>query len=344
MSGQRAHPALDGFRWVAALLVVAIHTSPLAGVNEVADFLLTRVLGRVAVPFFFMTTGCFMAAHLNDGAWLRRQLYRLAAMYGAAVVAYLPLNAYAGALNRPGFGAWLRALLLDGTFYHLWYLPAVMLGLCITWALLRAGGMKAALAVSGALYALGLLGDSYYGLIAGTPLDGLYALLFRCFAQTRNGLFFAPVFLVLGAALGRRRPDARTAAVGLALSLAGMSAEALLLRRMGWMRHDSMYVCLIPAMICLFSLLLACNAAQRPRWRTRTMLVYLLHPWVIVLVRGVAKCLGREALFIENAGVHFLAVAALSITLALLLERMAAEIGSARRKAAHGLSEVQKEI
>lgn len=49
MSGRRALPALDGFRWVAALLVVAIHTSPLAGVNPEADFLLTRVLGRVAV-------------------------------------------------------------------------------------------------------------------------------------------------------------------------------------------------------------------------------------------------------------------------------------------------------
>lgn len=151
MSGRRALPALDGFRWVAALLVV---------------------------PFFFMTTGCFMAAYLNDGTWLRRQMNRLAAMYGAAVVAYLPLNAYAGALNRLDFGACQRALLLNGTFYHLWYLPEAMLGLCIAWALLRAGGMKSALAVS----------------------DALYALLFCCFSHTRNGLFFAPLFLMLGAA------------------------------------------------------------------------------------------------------------------------------------------------
>lgn len=217
-------------------------------------------------------------------------------MYGAAVVAYLPLNAYAGALNRLDFGACLRALLLNGTFYHLWYLPAAMMGLCIAWVLLRAGGMKSALAVSGALF----------------------ALLFRCFSHTRNGLFFAPLFLVLGAALGRRRPDVRTAAVGLALSLAGMCAEALLLRRLGWMRHDSMYICLVPAMICLFSLLLAHDAAQRPCWRIRTMLVYLIHPWVIVLVRGAAKCLHREALFIENGLTHFLAVAALSVMLAAL--------------------------
>ena len=50
------------------------------------------------------------------------------------------------------------------------------------------------------------------------------------------------------------------------------------------------------------------------------MLVYLIHPWVIVLVRGAAKCLHREALFIECGLVHFLAVAALSVMLAALLD------------------------
>lgn len=42
--GTRAgYPELDRFRLVAALLVVAIHTSPLLSLGETADFLLTRV-------------------------------------------------------------------------------------------------------------------------------------------------------------------------------------------------------------------------------------------------------------------------------------------------------------
>lgn len=43
--------ALDRFRLVAAVLVVAIHTSPLTTWSAAGDFWLTRVLGRVAVPF-----------------------------------------------------------------------------------------------------------------------------------------------------------------------------------------------------------------------------------------------------------------------------------------------------
>ena len=49
--------ALDGFRMFAALLVVCIHTSPLASLNADADFWLTRVLARVGVPFFFLVSG-----------------------------------------------------------------------------------------------------------------------------------------------------------------------------------------------------------------------------------------------------------------------------------------------
>ena len=56
-AGQKErYPGLDAFRIPAALLVIAIHTSPLASFSETADFLLTRVAGRVAVPFFLMVT------------------------------------------------------------------------------------------------------------------------------------------------------------------------------------------------------------------------------------------------------------------------------------------------
>lgn len=62
---------LDIFRLVAALLVVAIHTSPLSSFNADADFFLTRVLARVAVPFFLMVTGFFV---LSDTIYDKAEL------------------------------------------------------------------------------------------------------------------------------------------------------------------------------------------------------------------------------------------------------------------------------
>ena len=49
------------------------------------------------------------------------------------------------------------------------------------------------------LYLCGLLGDSYYGLAAKVPaLKWPMGKLFAISSYTRNGLFFAPLFLMLG--------------------------------------------------------------------------------------------------------------------------------------------------
>ena len=76
--------ALDRFRLVAAVLVVAIHTSPLTTWSAVGDFWLTRVLGRVAVPFFLMTTGYFLGKKNWRGAG--RTILKTLGLYAAAVV------------------------------------------------------------------------------------------------------------------------------------------------------------------------------------------------------------------------------------------------------------------
>ena len=52
MSARRDVPVLDRFRLLAAFLAVCNHTAPLAGLAPEADFWLTRVLARIAVPFF----------------------------------------------------------------------------------------------------------------------------------------------------------------------------------------------------------------------------------------------------------------------------------------------------
>ena len=52
MKQEQSYGGLDRFRILAAVLVIAIHTSPLGSYSADADFFLTRILARVAVPFF----------------------------------------------------------------------------------------------------------------------------------------------------------------------------------------------------------------------------------------------------------------------------------------------------
>ena len=125
MKTARTLSGIEYFRLAAAFLVVAIHCSPLTTYSETADFILTRAVARVAVPFFFMVTGFFV---LGRPEKLRRFLKRTALLYLACILLYLPLNLYSGALSGLTPVGALRELLFEGTFYHLWYFPAVLLG------------------------------------------------------------------------------------------------------------------------------------------------------------------------------------------------------------------------
>ena len=314
----RKVPALDGFRLVAAVLVVMIHTSPLASISPTVDFWLTRVLARLAVPFFLMASGYFLAA--KDGPELRKFWKRTASVYVVAAALYLPLNLYAGMSPVE----WVRGFLWEGTFYHLWYFPALLWGSLVARQLWRLGA-RPALAIAGVLYLIGLDGDSYFNWAERVPLlRQVYGAIFAVTEYTRNGLFYAPLFLILGAALSKRswRLSTGEALLGFALSFIAMTAEGLWLHGLGAQHHDSMYLTLPVCMVFLFCLLLRCNDGRWKAARELSLLVYLLHPACIVVVRGLARYTGTWSLLVENRLGHFAAVLAMSFALAAALRRL----------------------
>lgn len=312
---RRALPALDWFRLAAAILVVTIHTSPLSSLSAGADFWLTRVAARIAVPFFLMVSGYFLARHRWEN--LRDFLGRTLLLYGVAVLLYLPMNLYAGGFSA---GGWLRAVFWEGTLYHLWYFPALFWGTLLTWLLLRTGN-HCALVGAVFLYLIGLGGDSYYGLTSRLPaLKQGYDFLFSLTEYTRNGIFFVPLFLLLGAQGIRLRTKA--ALTGFGLSLSGMSIEAFFLRSLNVQRHDSMYLLLPVCMIFLFALLLNGNRCRSHAARDLSLFVYLLHPGCIVVARMLARLTHSWDFLVESSLPHFAAVLVLSLAAACLLYRI----------------------
>ena len=300
-------PALDDFRLLAVILVVANHTR-----SADSEFLwLLTVLRRVAVPFFIMVSGYFLAR----GNWRStgKFLKKTAMLYGVGILLYLPLNYYAGQLSFDFF----RRAIFDGSFYHLWYLPALLLGTPIAYYLTRFKP-EAAIPIAGILYLIGLGGESYYGLVSGIPvLSTFYNGIFLVFDYTRNGLFYVPLFLLLGAAgiIFRRK----IAVIGLLCSLTALIVEALLLHHSGIQRHDSMYLFFPFLMVFLFSLLLEVNEGERRSLRQLTTVVYMIHPWCLVLIRRAAKIVGLTGLLVENTVILFLLVLASSLFLSQLL-------------------------
>lgn len=309
----------DAFKWMAAFLVVAVHTSPLESIWPYGDFLLTRIAARLAVPFFFMLTGYFTVQ-------VKKTEKKLLLLYLGVTCLYLPVQIYKY-MGGETFttGRILKDIFFDGTFYHLWYLPACMLGLALMTLFLKCG-KENAVAISILLYVIGLLGDSYFGLVRLSPfLSKVYDGMFTCFSYTRNGIFMAPLFLLLGRLFreqekkGKQNKNKEKELILFLCSLVLMIQEALLLHNTDWQRHDSMYLFLPLCSYHLFVFLRCVNERALPSersgkradslWLKGPMYIYFLHPLVIILVRGCAKVIKMPAL-VECSPLYYLCVCA----------------------------------
>ncbi|MCM1568665.1 MAG: serine racemase VanT catalytic subunit [Roseburia sp.] len=324
MNENENYGGIDVFRMLAALLIIAIHTSPLASFTETGDLILTRIVARVAVPFFFMTSGFFLISRYTcDGERLRRFLKRTALFYGAGILFYLPVNLYNGYFKRDALlPNILKDIVFDGTLYHLWYLPASLLGGTVAWFLVKKLDYKRVTEAALGLYVLGLLGDSYYGITERIPgLRGLYELLFQLFDYTRNGLFFAPVFFVMGGFLAehRYRDSPGKSMAGFFISLICLLSEGMLLHHFALPRHDSMYVFLLPCVFFLFYALLHFRGKRFENFRTASLIIYIIHPMVIVVLRLFAKLFGLQKLLVQNSAVHYLTVCLLSVSSGMVM-------------------------
>ncbi len=327
MQDKGRYGGLDRFRLFAAFLVVAIHTSPLLSYSGDADFFLTRVLGRIAVPFFFMVTGQFVLSEcLLDKAcpWGRIWQYvkKTALLYGISIALYMPLGIYAGHYKNSSVSGLLRMLVFDGTFYHLWYFPACITGVLLVYLMSRFMGKNAVTVMAAGLYIVGLFGDSYFGFIKNVPvIASFYNTGFKVFSYTRNGFFLAPVFLILGMRAEEKQSSMKgtICLLGLFLSFGAMTTEAFWLKNLGVMRHDSMYLALPFVMFFLYQILLSWRWMPFRMVRTASAWVYILHPAMIVAVRAAAKALGLEALLVDNSLVHYLAVVVSSVAAAFVI-------------------------
>lgn len=324
MTKQETYSGIDYFRMIAAVLIVAIHTSPLASFSATGDFIFTRIIARVAVPFFLVTSGFFLISRYSYNAdKLRKFIKKTALIYAAAIVIYIPINIYNGYFSEDNLlPKIIKDIVFDGTLYHLWYLPAAIVGAVIAWYLVKQWAYRKAFAVTLVLYIVGLFGDSYYGIAENIPsLNSFYHLIFQVSDYTRNGIFFAPIFFVLGGYISDNKDKLsfKKSIIGFTTCFSLMFAEALTLHRFELQRHDSMYVFLLPSICFLFYFLMHFKGKNRAQLRTISLIIYIIHPFVIVLIRLFAKITHLQNALVENSLIHYLLVCIISAGLGLAL-------------------------
>ena len=155
--------SIDIFRYICAFLVITIHTHPLKEHSFLADFIFVEVFGKIAVPFFFIVAGYFYVKKLEKGqpAFLS-YLKRIFITYGLWSVVYIGLSYINYDKPLTSFiKETAEKFFTSGSYYHFWYFPALIFGLCLTTLLYKLRLKKLIIPLSIALFALGSFCQAY---------------------------------------------------------------------------------------------------------------------------------------------------------------------------------------
>lgn len=86
MSERKEYGALDLAKFIAAILIIVLHTHPFSSYSSVLDFGFRSVITVIAVPFFFITSGFLFCSKLNalneeKSNYFKRYIKRLGIVY-----------------------------------------------------------------------------------------------------------------------------------------------------------------------------------------------------------------------------------------------------------------------
>lgn len=93
--------------------------------------------------------------------------------------------------------ALLYGLFYIGTYYHLWYIPAMICSIFLLHYLLKRFSYKTLFLLTFSLFLFGSL-ESYYGLLQNGWFKDSFDLLMRVISTTRSGLLYGMIFTLLG--------------------------------------------------------------------------------------------------------------------------------------------------
>lgn len=281
---------LSLFQYMASILVILVHCQRLFE-NEVLHFTQKSMFGRMAVPFFLISSAFMLKSSLAKKQDMKLYIKRIlkqyllwSGIYVPYALAYfwtLPVQKHYAPL------ALLAGLLYIGLCYQLWYIPAFLLGLLLVHFLYKKLGPKKTFVLLLVLYALGAI-ETYHAYLAPSLLTDWYDAYAKLFFTSRNGLFYTPIFIYLGYFLADYRHIEllhKKCRLLLLLSSLLLVAEGVLIYfRQGL--DKNFFFALIPFSFFLFNWLLKTRWKQEKNWRhlkDLSIFYFFLHPIFIEL-------------------------------------------------------------
>lgn len=318
------YSCIDLMKFVASILVICIHTHPFYHISKDFNYLFVHLITRIAVPFFFISSGFFFFKKINKYGhqigFLYKYLKRLLLIFGIWLLIYFPFSFIFPYLklqyHHPIFlKNYLFSILYIGSFSHLWFFPALILSISLLFFLSRYMKLRMLLLISIALYLFGTLGDTYYHLKSFDFVEIIHDWIRREFWTSRNGLFFGLPFVTIGAVISNLNLDLisyNKIKVGVSLSFVLLLIEFLFIKINQWAIDYNMYIMLMPFSFFFFLYLIHAKRLipYSGLLRDYSLLIYGFHYLPVALIRVL-----QDYKIVQPIKNHYLFLIALSSSL-----------------------------
>lgn len=297
--------AIDIFRYLCAIMVVAIHTQPFMELSTKLSYVFSEIIPRIAVPFFFIVAGYFYINKLDAKKPIfLSYIKRLLKIYVFWSCVYFAIDfIHWGHISIKGFVFHcVLSFFINGSHYHFWFFPALIFAVCATTLVYKLKLKKVLLPMSIILYTIGCLGCSYRSI--GLKIPGL-SMLFSWdhFTLIRRNVFMAFPYFAAGSLAAKaasfiKKKNASDRAVSLVLSgaiccwLLEIMIVILFQLQENIIITFGLYLLTVTVMAVLLHYPMPKAHKTSQKCHILANLTYYVHPLVITLLTFAAKAIG----------------------------------------------------
>ena len=249
-----------------------------------------NIISPVAVPTFFSISGFLFFRKERNSEDLWRYVWRVAKLYFIWTLIFLPLILFNylknEMLNVSGLVDFTQKLLFDGSYYHLWFLPSLIIAIIVTFYFSKILNNKALIVMAGILFILGTYVDTYSFISPLLSWEHYKAI----FLTTRNGIFFGFPFVIIGKSIADAHYNKPRISL-LIVSVAGTIIEGVYL---SFILDKSIVSMSLSSLITIPMILSFALHSANPQidcriFRQSSTLIFCLHPMSIWFISHFFK-------------------------------------------------------
>lgn len=315
---------IDILKFVAAIMVVGIHTGPLNSFNILLNNVIFQGVARLAVPFFFVISAYFLFSKYKknkDIEVLYLYIKRLGKLYLFWFIVLFPVIFkirylwLVPELGRKGaLFAFIKELIWSSSFQGSWYLNASMVCACIIFILQKKMNMKKIFIVCSCCFMFSVVVSGYYELFSSF-IGNAYEKYVYFFSEPYNTFVVGMIYFALGKYIAETERENlwlwKVRRQALVVSVFFVVVEALCMHVFGYFRAPDCFVSLLPAsyFIVINTIYFEKEIHVPERimsfMRESSIIMYIIHFRVLDYVTNVGA---KYGIFFPNTFVAYLVI------------------------------------